>query len=210
MLVGLLGCRSGSPPSSPATLELPPLSFRALYRLDCCQLQNLLLIVHAGEEGLTLETAGGPGGVMGAVWVGANEVLQRHGGSCVVRWTDQGLPLAGGRVLPLEAPVLRALLAGRLPAGGEEVAPGRWELNQPGRNLVVTVRGDPARWVEAWLELPQGRWHVVASQHHGRVPGVLRISGPGGEIRLQLVEFRPQKAVTPPTWVALPPCGGTW
>lgn len=205
--VFLASCGSTSPPPA-AQLPLGPVSFRALYELACCGFSRLLVIVQAGEEGLLLQVASAPTGSVEAWWITHGQVWQRGPGPCLRPWAGESLTLAKGLVVPLAPEVLAALLSGRLPAAGEEVAPGLWELHQGQDVWRVRWVGGPPRWVEAWWQGEKSLWHLEASHHHGRLPGRIRISGPGQRLELTLKEFRPG-APPPPSWLQWPACEST-
>lgn len=189
-------------------LQGEPPFFRALYRLQCCQMRGLNLVVAHGEGGTLVEVAGGPSGVGFAAWLSGEEVLQRTDQGCLRPMGRGGLPLPDGSFLPVSEEVFASLLAGRLPAGGEQVAADRWSGPVPFGRLELEVVAGPARWVRGWL-WTEGNPHPVcfaAQAHHGRVPGKLQVFAPGGELTLVLLAFQPEKSVPAPAWLGHPRC----
>ncbi|MGQ9751567.1 MAG: hypothetical protein ACUVRE_02815 [Thermoanaerobaculaceae bacterium] len=204
--VMLAACRSAAPVPQVSHLQLDPGYFRALYRMSCCGLRGLLLVVHHRHGGLSLETASGPAGAMRALWVTQGEIWERTKGNCVVRRPGIGLPLPGGKVLPLRVELFVPLLAGLLPQGGREVTPGLWQLQDRGSILRVQLAGSPSRWVKGWWAMAGNEFKLRAWQHRGRLPGMLSVRGAGLNLELELLEFHPDEGSAPPFWVGWPPC----
>ncbi len=205
-LAAAVGCVGVVPPPVASELQLPAVSFRALYRLECCGTSRLSLVVAAGQEGTELQVAGGPAGVGLTLWLGQGQLLQRGPHGCTVRLATHGLPLTGQVSVPLQPEMILALLSGRLPAGGQAPEPGWWLLAQGGGRWRVRLVANPPRWVEAWWEEGENRWHLRATRHHGRLPGRIEMEGPGERLQVELLEFRPQAQVAPPPWVSWPRC----
>ncbi len=209
VLILSVGCTAapiGLPDFSQLQGKAP--SFRALYRVQCCQMRGLNLVVAHGEGGTLVELAGGPSGVGFAAWVTGQEVLQRTEQGCLRPMGWGGLPLPDGWVLPVSQEVFSSLLAGRLPVGGQQVAVDRWSVSVAGGRLELEVAGEPTRWVRGWL-WAEGNSHPVrfiAQGHHGRVPGRLHVLAPNGQLTLVLLEFQPVKSVPAPPWLGLPRC----
>lgn len=209
VLLFSVGCTTtpkGVPDFSQLQGEAP--FFRALYRLQCCQMRGLNLVVARGESGTLVEVAGGPSGVGFAVWVTGQEVLQRTGQGCLRPLGPAGLPLPDGSVLPVSEQVFASLLSGRLPAGGQRVGVNRWSGWVAGSRLELEVAGGPTRWVRGWLWACGNSRPVrlLAQAHHGRVPGKIQVLAPGGELTLVLLAFQPEKSVAAPSWLGLPRC----
>lgn len=209
LLLFSAGCTT-APRGTPDFSQLagaPPL-FRALYRLQCCQMRGLNLVVAHGEGGTLVEVAGGPSGVGFAAWVTGEEVVLRTESGCLRAVGRGGLPLPDGSLLPVSGVVLASLLSGRLPAGGQQVAAQRWGGEVAGGRLELELAGGPTRWVRGWLwgEGSSEPVRFVAQAHHGRVPGKIQVFAPGGELTLSLLQFQPEKSVPAPPWLELPRC----
>lgn len=206
ILVMLAGCRSAAPVSQLSHLQLDPGYFRALYRMSCCGLRGLLLVVRRSQEGLSLETAGGPAGAMRALWITQKEVWERTPGNCLIRRPGIGVPLPGGKVLPLRIELFVPLLVGLLPQGGEEVTPGLWQFQGHDGILRLQLAGGPSRWVRGWWTTAGNEFKLKAWRYRGRLPGMLSVRGAGLNLELALLEFNPNGDPTPPSWLRWPLC----
>lgn len=208
-VISLAACATTRPvPNFEELLGEPP-QFRALYRLECCGVRGLLLVVAHGAGGTSLEVAGGPAGVGVAVWAEGDTVLWRTARGCLEGGHRGALPLPGGAVFPFPEKVLAGLLAGRLPTPGSSLTPHRWVSQLAGGTLELEVVGAPTRWVVGrWTAGGQGgEVFLRARRHHGRVPGEIAVRGAGFEGTLRLLEFQPVPFVAPPPWLELPRCG---
>lgn len=211
VFVPLAACATAPPAPEMGDLLGEPPPFRALYRLECCGMQGLLLVVAHGASGTLLEVAGGPSGVGLAVWAEGDTVILRTAQGCLEGGQQGELPLPGGGALPFSEKVLASLLSGRLPGTGSPISSHRWLAQVPGGTLELDVVGAPSRWVGGQLKV-HGHGEDVqirAHRHHGRVPGEIVVRGARLDGTLSLVEFQPVTDVAPPPWLGLPRCGGS-
>ncbi|MDW7967773.1 MAG: hypothetical protein RMI39_06600 [Thermoanaerobaculum sp.] len=210
-LLALTGCGAVLPPAAltPELREAPP-PFRALYRLEGSRSSGLWLLVAHGTTGTLVEVGGGPGGVALSLWWTEEGMFQRREGGCVGRNGAAKVPPLADERLTLPREVLVALLAGRVPAEGREVAVGRWLSQWGSATLEVRVAGHPARWVSARLTAPglENPLRLEVRKHHGRVPGSLLVESDPDRWSLTLLEFRPGQETKAPPWLSLPPCVG--
>lgn len=204
ILVVLAACRSAAPVPQVSHLQLDPGYFRALYRMSCCGLRGLLLVVRHCQGGLSLETAGGPAGTMRTLWLTQGEVWERTRGNCVIR--RPGIPLPRGKFFPSNVELFVPLLAGLLPQGGKEVTAGLWQLQDRDTILKLQLAGSPTRWVKGWWAIGESEVKLKAWQHRGRLPGMLSVRGAGLDLELELLEFHQDEGSAPPSWVWWPPC----
>ncbi len=217
-LVGLgvlaAGCRTAvvEPPLPSGWVELtrPPAPFAALYRLTCCGQRQLPTVVRSAAEVLSVSVSVPPGGVAWEAWFDARGGVARvRGDRCLFRLPAGRVALPGGAMLPIEAPLWAALLAGRLPPGmaPAEGRPG-WLAGSAGRGLLAArCAGEPARCLEVRLQEAGGTEMVVRlDRHHGRVPGRLRATAGSDRVVLELVEWGPGPALTAPAWLDWSPC----
>ena len=216
LLLALLGwgCRSAAVdhplPAAWAELTQPVAPFAALYRLTCCGQRHLPTVVRSAGETLSVSVSVPPGGVAWEGWFdAAGAVARARGERCLSKLPTGRVALPGGAVLPIEAPLWAALLAGRLPPGMAPVAgrPGWLEGRMGGGWLAARCTGEPARCLEVRLaDTGEPGLIVHLDRHHGRVPGRLRATAGRDRVVLELVEWGPAGELIAPAWLGWPPC----
>ncbi len=186
--------------------------FAALFRLSCCGHRGLVATVQAGEAGVGLSVVAPPGTKVFEGWTDdAGTWLAEGGGHCLRQVPGQGVPLPSGAIIPVNHRLLAALLAGRLPRGGEPDDSG-WVIGlEDGWVWRARVVGAPPRCVrfEAAREGEAApKLAALLDRHRGSLPGRVVLVVDGARVEAVLEAFRATAEVMPPSWLAAPPCGG--
>lgn len=205
-LVAAVGCRStgrpAAPPLEPAELAAAAAALgggtgtdvSALYRLRVPRASGLRATLRTlGPAGrLTVsEPFGAAVSLIAWEESGRGDILDLKEG-CRVPDVDLAAVLGVGR-LPLD-PMLR-LLVGRLPAADDDrvtVGPGHLRVEGFAWQAMVHVARDPWRVtrVESFGDGRLGVWRIELGEHHGAVPGVIRIDREDGSwARLELLRL---------------------
>ncbi len=216
LVLAAAGCKSAAPvtalPEDWRSLVLPPSSFAALYRLDCCGLSGMTATVRAGGNRMLIAVAASPGGVVAEAWVTAREaLLTRDRGRCVEAVPRGRLPVGDNGALPLDVGLASLLLSGRVPVNAEALssAPG-WVAGEVSGYGPVRWRivGFPPRVVEVAAGAGNGaELRATLAEHHGRVPGRIEVSTGSERAVLELREWQPGQPPEPPAWLGAPRCG---
>lgn len=216
LLLAAAGCRTVAPtpelPEDWRALVLPPPSFAALYRLDCCGMSGMTATVRADGSRMLLAVAASPGGVVAEAWVTAQEALVTlNRGRCVEAVPRGRLPLGEGGAIPLDVALASLLLSGRVPINAEALASGAgWVIGEvPGYGPVRwRIVGSPPRLVEVAAGAGSGaEMRATLAEHRGRVPVTIRVSSGSERAVLELREWQPGQPPEPPAWLGAPRCG---
>lgn len=211
------GCRHAAPPSvlpaDWASLVAPIVPFAAMYRFECCQHRNLVAVVRGDGRALLVSIAAPPRGVVLEAWLSGEEgTLTRTSGRCTEALPSGRLPIGDGADLPLDASLAAFLLSGRLPAGVSPLPDRTGWVGGGGESQIAwRVAGSPPRIIGVEVSADGEARPLLSgtlSEHHGRVPGRLRLEAEGKHLELELVEWRVGEPVAAPAWLAAPPCEG--
>ncbi|MGE5235467.1 MAG: hypothetical protein ACM3O7_03845 [Acidobacteriota bacterium] len=202
-------------PADWGSLIAPPVAFAALYRLDCCRLTNLLATIRSDGSHLRVSVAAPPGGTVLDAWLTTgNGWLTRNGGRCTQTLPPDTLPLAEGRLLPLDVGTAAFVLSGRLPAGAapRPGEPGWVSVGRGPVELAWRVGGSPPRCTAFEMRRAATGELLIRGEladHHGRVPGTLRFEIGSEDIGLELAEWQPGVEPVQPPWTGAPSCGAS-
>ncbi len=218
-LIAAVSCRTAGPappsavalPSGWQALRSPVTPFAALYRLDCCGKTGLVATVRGDGEHVALTVASPPLPGSLQVWLAPDGgAVSPNGGRCRELLAPGVLPVSARDVLRVEPRELAPALSGVLPADVKpsDLDPGWLVSSTPGGRLLWRVSGAEPRLEELDVEGPGGKWlaTVRLSGHVGRVPGRVDLETARGKALLRLVEWHGGKVLSPPDWLASPPC----
>lgn len=218
LLAALWGCvgvaKHQSLPTGWESLQEPPTSFAALYRLECCARRNLLLTLRGDGSKLDVSVTVQPGATLLRAFIEpAGGWLYDGDAECVAQLPEDGLPLGDGRILPLRPGMASVLMSGGVPLGSRPVAAGSAWVSAPTSDGVWSnrIEGLPPRVTEARLTDLRGEQvlDVRVSEHRlQRVPAVLELRAAGERFVLKLASWRGAGRVEEPAWLALTRCGG--
>lgn len=215
-LLAAAACRS-VPPTQPLSPQWESLvgevrPFSALYRLTCCGERGLPTVVRGGDHTLSVAVAVPPGGVAWEAWLEHDEAwMYRSGRACRRRLPAGEVPVGKDARVPLAPDLAGYLLGGRLPPGtavssGDPTtvtaAVGPWHVR-------AHVVGVPPRWLSAAVVGPGAGGKPITfsfADRHGRLPGRVEIHAGERDVLLELVQWLPDGAPTPPAWLGLPEC----